>query len=116
MVERTFNFAGAGAAPVLGANARAADNAALAEPPRARVVERSPALLRRANELMRDARWGRAGVDRIPFFCECRRDECFEPVWLTNEMYDARLAESGQPLVLPGHELAGAEGRWQQTA
>jgi hypothetical protein len=109
-------FAGAGTAPVLGANARAADDAALAESRRARVVERSPALLRKVNELMRDGRRGQAEPEWIPFFCECWRADCYEPVWLTADMYDERCAEPQHPLTLPGHEHVRAETQWQEAA
>jgi hypothetical protein len=30
--------------------------------------------------------------DLIPFFCECLRNDCFLPVWLTAAEYDDRTA------------------------
>jgi hypothetical protein len=80
------------------------------------VVERSPGLLRQVNELMREERRGQTEHERIPFFCECERADCYEPVWLTSDMYDERRSEWRQPLVLPGHELATGEARWNQGA
>jgi len=65
-----------------------------------------PGLLRRVNELMQEGRRGVAEQERIPFFCECERVDCDEPVWLTSDMYAARRLHRRQPLILPGHELA----------
>ena len=98
------------------AAAAGADHAASAGPQIARVVERSPRLLRQVNELMRDGRRGETEQERIPFFCECERADCYEPVWLTSDMYDERLSYWRQPLVLPGHELATGEAREHQEA
>jgi hypothetical protein len=53
---------------------------------------------------MREGRQGRIEPERIPFFCECRRADCYVPVWLTADAYDDRRAEAQAPLVLPGHE------------
>jgi hypothetical protein len=89
--------------------ARDAERATSAELPSAPVVERSPALLRQLNELMREGRRGQATPELIPFFCECRRAGCYKPVWLTGEAYDERRTERQQPLVLPGHDHARAE-------
>ena len=102
--------------PVRAAVARAAGNAAPADPPIPRFVERSPVLLRKVNELMRDGRRGQTEPEQVPFFCECERADCYEPVWLTGDMYDERRAEAHQPLILPGHEHARGELQWQQTA
>jgi hypothetical protein len=108
-------IAGSGIETVRGALERGADQAASAEPPGARVVERSPALLRQVNELMREGRRGYADPERIPFFCECRRADCYEPVWLTGDMYDERCAEAQEPLILPGHEHARDEAPWRRA-
>jgi len=107
---QTSIIVGSGAAPARGAVAREADHAASADRPSASEAERSPALLRRVNELMREGRRGQTEPERIPFFCECRRSDCYEPFWLTADAYDVRRAEAQQPLVLPGHE-AGAGTR-----
>ncbi|HEX2044471.1 MAG TPA: hypothetical protein VHF23_02450 [Gaiellaceae bacterium] len=79
------------------------------------MVERSPALLRQVNEMMREGRRGQTEPERIPFFCECRRPDCYKPVWLTADGYDDRLAESPRPLVLTGHEHASADAPRLQT-
>jgi hypothetical protein len=83
LAGQTSMIAGSGTAPGPGALAREADHAASAHRPGARVAERSPALLRRVNEVMREGRRGQTEPERIPFFCECRRADCYEPVWLT---------------------------------
>jgi hypothetical protein len=104
LAVQTSTIVGSGAAPVRGAVAREADHAASADRPSAGEAERSPALLRRVNEFMREGRRGQTEPEQIPFFCECRRSDCYEPVWLTADAYDARRAEAQQSLVLPGHE------------
>jgi hypothetical protein len=115
MAELTSIFAGAGTEPVRRASLRVADHAVSAEPARAHVVERSPALLRKVNEFMRDGRRGQTEPERIPFFCECPRADCYEPVWLTGEMYDERRAETHAPLILPGHEQTNGGRRLRQN-
>lgn len=65
-----------------------------------------PGLLRRVNELMQEGRRGLAEQERIPFFCECERVDCYEPLWLTSDMYDERRSQQQPPLILPGHEIA----------
>lgn len=109
-------FAGAGTVPVRAAVARAAGNAAPADPPIPRFVERSPVLLRKVNELMRDGRRGQTEPEQVPFFCECERADCYEPVWLTGDMYDERRGELRDALVLPGHEHAHAGTHPEQAA
>jgi hypothetical protein len=76
-------------------------------------LERSPALLYRVNEVMREGRRGRNEPERIPFFCECPRADCYAPVWLTADAYDQRRSGSEPSLVSPSHELGRdlAEGR-----
>jgi hypothetical protein len=73
-------------------------------PPRGAMTRRSPLLLRRINEVMRDGRRGRTEAEWIPFFCECERDDCYEPFCLTADEYDARRIEARRSLILPGHE------------
>jgi hypothetical protein len=116
MAERTSILERTGAAPERDAVAAGADHAASADPPSAGVVERSPELLRQVNELMREGRQGQTEEERIPFFCECERADCYKPVWLTSDMYDERRCEWPQPLVLPGHEPAAGEAPWHQGA
>jgi hypothetical protein len=115
MAERTA-IGETGASLERNAVAAGADHAASADPRSAGVVERSPGLLRQVNELMREGRRGQAEQERIPFFCECARPDCYSPVWLTSDMYDERRSEWRQPLVLAGHELVTGEARWNQEA
>jgi hypothetical protein len=115
MAERTSILDETGASLERDAVAAGADHAASADA-RACVVERSPGLLRQVNELMREERRGQTEHERIPFFCECERADCYEPVWLTSDMYDERRSEWRQPLILPGHELATGEARWNRGA
>ncbi len=84
--------------------------------PNAIPLERSPALLYRVNELMREGRRGETEPERIPFFCECRRADCYAPVWLTADTYDERRGSPEEPLVLPGHEHGRGGGKRQRVA
>ena len=45
------------------------------------------AVLRRSNELMRELVTD-SSAGEMPFFCECEREGCFAPVWLTATEYD----------------------------
>ena len=79
--------------------------AASRERPRTVVTRPSPLLLRRINEVMRDGPRGQVEQELIPYFCECQRDDCYEPLWLTADGYDERRTDSRRALILPGHEL-----------
>jgi hypothetical protein len=46
------------------------------------------AVLRRSNELMRRLITDNTASE-MPFFCECEREGCFAPAWLTPAEYDA---------------------------
>ena len=46
------------------------------------------AALRRSNELMRELIRDNSASE-MPFFCECEREGCFAPAWLTAAEYDA---------------------------
>ena len=74
-------------------------------------LEREVALLYRVNEFMRQGRRGQNEPERIPFFCECRRADCYAPVWLTADAYDERRDGPEEWLVLPGHGDARGEER-----
>jgi hypothetical protein len=84
--------------------------------PRASKAQRSPLLLRRINEVMREGRRGRTEAERIPFFCECERDDCYEPFWLSADAYDERRTEAQRPLILPGHEHERPETQPQRAS
>ena len=73
-------------------------------------LERSPALLYRVNEVMREGRRGQNDPERIPFFCECHRADCYAAVWLTADAYDQRRTGSESSLVSPTHDLARGRG------
>jgi hypothetical protein len=88
MAERTSTYAGNGSVTASTMGAR----------------QRSPLLLRQINEVMREGRRSQNERELIPFFCECERDDCYEPLWLTTHAYDGRREARG-PLILPGHEL-----------
>jgi hypothetical protein len=65
------------------------------EPTRERAATDVSARKRRANDYMRD---GLAHYDQdepIPFFCECSREPCFKPVWLTGGEFDDRRQGAG---------------------
>jgi hypothetical protein len=44
---------------------------------------------RRANDLMRAGLQRYDASEPIPFFCECDREPCYHPVWLTRDRYDS---------------------------
>jgi hypothetical protein len=77
---------------------------------------RSPLLLRRVNEVMREGHRGQTEPELIPFFCECQRDDCYEPLWLTVDAYDERRTGSRRPLILPGHELERPDMKRQRAS
>jgi hypothetical protein len=116
MAEQTSILEKTEAALEHNAVAARADHAASADPQNACILERSPGLLRQVNELMREGRRDQTEQERIPFFCECERADCYEPVWLTTDRYDERRSEWWQPLILPGHEHAAGEARSRQGA
>lgn len=45
--------------------------------------------------------------DRVPFFCECDRESCYQPVWLSLEEYDF-MARCPQPIT--AHREVSASG------
>jgi hypothetical protein len=110
LAERTMNYVETETVPARGRGTRAGGHVAPPERPRT-VAQRSPTLLRRVNQVMRDGRRGQTELEYIPFFCECQRDDCYEPVWLTADAYDERRAETRRPLILPGHEYTEKERR-----
>jgi hypothetical protein len=102
LAERVLNYVETESAAARDTGTRAGSHAAPPAPPRT-VAQRSPALLGQINEVMRDGRRGQTAPEQIPFYCECQREDCYEPVWLTADAYDERRAQAG-PLILPGHE------------
>jgi hypothetical protein len=91
-----------------------ADWAASREPFRAHIAKGRAALLQRVNEVMREGREGRTEPELIPFFCECGRADCDEPLLLTADAYDERRADPEDSLTLPGHAPSSAPRQWLQ--
>jgi hypothetical protein len=68
------------------------------------VVGKSSTLTRKGNEEIRAVVKADPG-DRIPFFCECGRESCRRPVWLSLDEFTTRRAngwailahETGRP-------------------
>jgi hypothetical protein len=100
VVELTSTYAGNGSVEARSMGAR----------------QRSPLLLRRINEVMREGRRGRIERELIPFFCECEQEDCYEPLWLTAQAYDERRTGSRRPLILPGHELERPEMKRERAS
>jgi rubrerythrin len=81
----------------------------------AAAFQRSPLLHRRINKVMREGRRDRTDGEEIPFFCECQRTDCHEPIWLTAAAYDERRTEAHRPAHIagsrrstPGEEMAAS--------
>ena len=110
MAERTSTKVGTGTVRARSGGTRIGDREAPPERPRPPVAQRSALLLRRINELVREAVGARPPL--IHFFCECQRDDCYEPVWLTADAYDERRTGS-RPLILPGYDLERPERKRQ---
>jgi len=62
---------------------------------------RSQPLMRAVNNDVRRAVHA-DDFDRIPFFCECSDESCYQPLWLTLDEYD-RLIEGDTFGLAPGH-------------
>jgi hypothetical protein len=62
---------------------------------------RSQPLMRAVNDDVRKAVHADA-FDRIPFFCECSDQACYQPLWLTLAEYDRLVAGNAFGLA-PGH-------------
>jgi hypothetical protein len=68
------------------------------------------AMFRRANEhLHRRYRELDIGDERLPFICECADERCTETVTLTLDDYHEVRRHPDRYLIVPGHELPGAE-------
>jgi hypothetical protein len=44
--------------------------------------------------------------DAIPFFCECARERCYQPVWLTKGEYDSRRPRARWRPIAEEHDVA----------
>jgi len=63
--------------------------------------ERTSAFMRQMNDLMCKELDGTP--DPVAFFCECSREGCYEPVWLTLAQYRRIRREPDTVILLPGH-------------
>jgi hypothetical protein len=61
---------------------------------------------RQANEFMRSGLAQYDESEPIPFFCECRRDACYQPVWLAKAEYDRRRRRPDRALFAGEHDAA----------
>jgi hypothetical protein len=116
LAERISTYPGAGVVPPPSTGTLTAVPAAPPERPDTAVAQRSPLLLRRINEAMREGRRRQPKPELIHFFCECQREDCYEPVWLTADAYDERCTGLRRPLILPGHELERHEMKRQRAS
>jgi hypothetical protein len=62
--------------------------------------------IRQVNRFMRDSLVADALDSVVPFFCECGRDACFRPVWLTAREYDVRRADEAWAAIAAAHGRA----------
>ena len=67
---------------------------------------RLPTTMRRVNDLIWESLAHGGHDDPVAFFCECGRDGCYRPVWLTPEEYDARRRRSDWLAVSAAHAEA----------
>jgi hypothetical protein len=68
------------------------------------------ALFRSSNEGIREAA-RRAGLERIPFLCECDDLDCTQLLRLTALEYERVRRDGRTFIVVPGHEQADARSR-----
>jgi hypothetical protein len=66
------------------------------------------AAFRRGNEIIRDHS-KTARFNRIPFLCECGRNDCLQEVELSAAEYESVRAVSTWFFVVPGHEILGSD-------
>jgi len=70
-------------------------------------LARNNALFREANEKIRAKAEAHAvGMDKLPFLCECAREDCHELVRVSRDDYAAIRAERSRFLIAPNHESA----------
>lgn len=56
---------------------------------------RMPATMRRVNDRILETIEDGGNTVPVPFFCECERDGCYRPVWLTPVEYEQRRRRPG---------------------
>src|SRR5215210_7040067 len=67
-------------------------------------VAKNDAAFRDANEQIQARAEELGAPTRIPFLCECAREDCTEIIWLTPSEYEAVRADSRHFFKVPGHE------------
>jgi hypothetical protein len=68
-------------------------------------VARNDATFREANEKIEEAARG-AGLETVPFICECAEPHCTEIVYLRLSEYERIRAEPTHFVNVPGHEAS----------
>ena len=77
------------------------------EPGQLERIARNNSIFREANEKIREKSIELEDpVERIPFLCECPREDCSTIVRLTPEEYEAVRGDRTQFFTAPGHEEA----------
>jgi hypothetical protein len=59
---------------------------------------------RRVNDLMRDG-LRRDETERIAFFCECVRADCYQAVWLNGDEYDRARDDPEWAAMIDAHRV-----------
>src|SRR5215216_4482637 len=72
-------------------------------------IARNDAAFRAANEQIRDRAEEHGQPGRIPFLCECAREDCTEIVWLTPQAYEEIRASPRCFFNAPGHDRHGGD-------
>jgi hypothetical protein len=67
-------------------------------------ARRESSLMQSVNRNLRLRLETLAPTDAIAFFCECRSEACYSPVWLPVADFDALVARDAGWLLLDGHE------------
>lgn len=71
-------------------------------------ILRMTATMRRVNDLIWESLDQGGHTDPIAFFCECGRDGCYRPVWLTSVEYEQSRCQGDWLAVSPSHREAAA--------
>jgi hypothetical protein len=71
-------------------------------------IAKNDAAFRAANEQIRRRAAAEGKAQRIPFLCECAREDCTEIVWLTAGDYEAIRSSPTCFFNARGHERYGA--------
>lgn len=69
---------------------------------------RMPETMRRVNDLILESLDHGGDTDPVAFFCECGRDGCYRPVWLTPVEYEQSRCQADWLAVSPSHRGTAA--------